>query len=79
MTTLTVTLSAAELEALARLVQRMCWLDCRRFAENYEQIEAMFSAAAQLRRALTDAMFPPPLWGSGPPTTTEDARCTELL
>lgn len=58
-TTITVELDAAQAWALAQLVKRIGWSDCRALAEDEEQTRQMIQATEQVRAALAAAGFAP--------------------
>ena len=57
--TVAVELDAEQAWALAQLVKRIGWADCRSLAEDEEQTRLMIAAAEQVRAALAAAGFAP--------------------
>ncbi len=57
--TLHVALPGNEAWALAQLLKRIGWSDCRRLAEDEEQTRLMIAAAEQVRHALAEAGYAP--------------------
>jgi len=57
--TVQVELSAAQAWALAQLVKRLGYTDCRALAQNEDETWLMMLAAAALRRALAEAGYAP--------------------
>ena len=57
--TFTVELDAAQAWALAQLLKRIGWSDCRSLAEDEEQTRLMIAAAERVRAALAEAGYAP--------------------
>ena len=57
--TITVELDAAQAWALAQLLKRIGWSDCRSLAEDEEQTRLMIAAAERVRQALAEAGYAP--------------------
>ena len=57
--TITVELDAAQAWALAQLLKRIGWSDCRSLAEDEEQTRLMIAAAERVRQALAGAGYAP--------------------
>jgi hypothetical protein len=57
--TITVELDAEQAWALAQLVKRIGWADCRSLAEEEEQTRLMIAATEAVRAALAAAGFAP--------------------
>ena len=57
--TITVELDAAQAWALAQLLKRIGWSDCRSLAEDEEQTRLMIAAAERVRAALAEAGYAP--------------------
>lgn len=57
--TVAVELDAEQAWALAQLVKRIGWADCRSLAEDEEQTRLMIATAEQVRAALAAAGFTP--------------------
>ena len=55
----TVELDAAQAWALAQLVKRIGWADCRSLAEDEEQTRLMIQATERVRAALAEAGYAP--------------------
>lgn len=54
-----VELNGAQAWALAQLLKRIGWSDCRPLAEDEEQASLMIQAAERVRRALAEAGYAP--------------------
>ena len=57
--TITVELNAAQAWALAQLVKRIGWSDCRSLAEDDEQTRLMIQATDRVRAALAAVDYAP--------------------
>jgi hypothetical protein len=57
--TVTVELDAEQAWALAQLVKRIGWADCRSLAEDEEQTRQMIQATERVRAALAAAGYAP--------------------
>ena len=57
--TITVELDAEQAWALAQLLKRIGWSDCRSLAEVDEQTRLMIAAAERVRAALAEAGYAP--------------------
>jgi len=57
--TIAVELDAAQAWALAQLLKRIGWSDCRSLAEDDEQTRQMIQATERVRAALAQAGFAP--------------------
>ena len=57
--TIAVELDAEQAWALAQLVKRIGWVDCRSLAEDEEQTRLMIRATERVRTALVAAGFAP--------------------
>lgn len=57
--TITAELDAAQAWALAQLLKRIGWADCRALAEDDEQTRLMIQATERVRAALASAGYAP--------------------
>ena len=57
--TVHVELNAAQAWAIAQLLKRIGWSDCRALAEDEQQAELMIQAAERVRQALAEAGYAP--------------------
>ena len=57
--TITVELDATQAWALAQLLKRIGWSDCRSLAEDEAQTRLMIAAAERVRAALAEAGYAP--------------------
>jgi len=57
--TVHVELNAAQAWALAQLLKRIGWSDCRSLAENEHQTALMIQATERVRQALAEAGYAP--------------------